>query len=656
MRLCGKFCAATSMGARPSSKLLVVPLLLLWVLAGASAPGAEVRVVDDWDRTLSLEGPARRVVPLYGAFSEMLFAMGAGEQVVARTRADHHPPGIRSLPSVGTHMRPNVEMVLGLKPDLVVQSASRRAATAEMDRLQHAGIPVAVFHPDDFPSIYSTIGRLGVLTGRSEEASAVVDGMRRRLDRVARKLASRSRRPRVFFEVRGQPLTAAGRGSVVDEIITAAGGENVVRVERSMVRFDLEALLLEDPDYYIVQQGPMNRNPMEPSRRPHYSRLAAVKEGRVLWVDESIFSRPGPRCVEAVEKLASALHPDAFSGSSPSLNPPPSAESSPAPPSGTGEPPREKLRWETVRRSLLLPLARLVFFIAIGLLAGNVIEALGWTRPLGRVAGPFLRWGRLGNHSGVAFMSAFFSGVTANTMLMNAYREEKLSRRELYFASMVNTLPSYFLHLPTTFFILLPLVKTAGALYLGVTLGAALLRTVALLLAGRWALPAPSSSWETKSVQGRRKKVLADAWRKFKKRFVKILLLTLPIYTAFFFLNHYGFFRWMEEMVARVVVLRAIPLEALSVVVFQAMAEFAAGAAAAGALLDAGTLTVKATVLALLAGNLISTPVRALRHQLPHYMGIYTPSLGLSLLVVNQAVRVASVLAAAVLFYVFYPG
>jgi hypothetical protein len=385
--------------------------------------------------------------------------------------------------------------------------------------------------------------------------------------------------------------------------------------------------------------------------------LTAVKEGRVLWVDESIFSRPGPRIVEAVEKLAAILYPERFGEGALQSSGNENASGAPGEPVVQATGARSSLSLETIYQRLVKPLVRLSVFIAIGLLIGNLIEGLQWTHHLGRLARPLLRWGHLSDHSAVAFMAAFFSGVTANTMLMNAYREEKLNRKELYFSSLVNTLPSFFLHLPTTFFILLPLVRMAGVLYLGVTLLATLVRTICLLMVSRYVLPRRDydlPAHERSKLQ--KGEILQKTWKKFKKRFSKILLLTLPIYTLFFFLNHYGLFRWLEDQLAKLVSIRVIPIDALSVVVFQVMTEFAAGAAAAGALLDSGTLTVKTTVLALLIGNIISTPVRALRHQLPYYMGIYSPRLGLSLLLVNQSARVLSVFLMMLAFYWFYWG
>jgi iron complex transport system substrate-binding protein len=116
----------------------------------------------------------------------------------------------------------------------------------------------------------------------------------------------------VFFEVRPEPLTAAGRGSIVQQNITAAGAENTVKSEKAIVHYSFEALLVTDPDVYIVQRGPMSRNPVAPKNRPHFDQLRSVRKGKVIYVDEYLFSRPGPRCVEAVEQLARELYPDRF--------------------------------------------------------------------------------------------------------------------------------------------------------------------------------------------------------------------------------------------------------------------------------------------------------------------------------------------------------
>lgn len=311
-------------------------LLTVLVFLGAIecfflVPAFAMQVSDDQGRIISLEKPAQRIIPLYGAFAEMLFAIGAGEQVIARTQADAFPEGVKMLPSVGTHMKPNVEMIIGLKPDLVIQSASRREAIPGMDSLEQAGIPVAVFAPRSFSGIFATISRLGQLTGRQQQAESLLEDLRKRLARVQfhlglnqaesvlagtdKRILARctiKRRRTVFFEVRAEPLTAAGQGSMVQDILNLAGANNVVKSEKSLLIYNLESLLLSDPDFYLVQTGPMNRNPVDPRKRVHFEKLRAMRDGNVLYVDEFLYSRPGPRCVDAVEQLAATLYPECF--------------------------------------------------------------------------------------------------------------------------------------------------------------------------------------------------------------------------------------------------------------------------------------------------------------------------------------------------------
>ncbi len=256
-------------------------------------------ITDDLGVEIVLEAPARRVVALYPAFEEMLLSMGLGERIIGRSAN-----GVSDALPVGTHMRPSVELVLSLNPDLVVQLGGRAGALPPLERLRALGTPVAVFNPKDVAGIFSVIERLGVLLGEEARSGALVAKMRQRLEAVAGRRPAGAARPRVVFEVRYPNLLAIGQGSVVNDVIWLAGGQNAVEVEKRFARLSEEALLTLDPDVYVAQQGPMNPEPGSVEARPHFGTLKAVQEGRVLVVDEGLFSRPGPRVVEAVEQLA----------------------------------------------------------------------------------------------------------------------------------------------------------------------------------------------------------------------------------------------------------------------------------------------------------------------------------------------------------------
>ena len=313
--------------------------------------------------------------------------------------------------------------------------------------------------------------------------------------------------------------------------------------------------------------------------------------------------------------------------------------------------------WPTAGRRLLVPLLRMLGFILVGLVAGQAIEILGWTRRLALLARPLFSFSRLGDRCGAAFTAAFFSGVTANAMLVEHFQEGRITRRQLFLTNFINQLPAFFLHLPTTFFIVVPLTKTAGLLYFLLTFLAAALRTVLLALAGRLCLPPLAG--DTLSARGgtaqspaaARPDLLRALRRKLPRRMLNIVIYVIPIYIAVFILNHMGLFAFTREWLARFVVTAVVPVESLSVVILSFVAEFTSGFAAAGALLDAGVLNVKQTVLALLTGNILAFPIRALRHQLPHYMGIFQPRLGTQLLITGQILRITSLIVVGSIYY-----
>ena len=282
----------------------LLPLLTLPQLpAEAVSP---VSLDDGRGHAVTLQGPARRIVPLYAAFSGIVSALGAEETLVARTVADRDSAR-GSLPVVGTHMAPNIERIAALRPDIVLQLVGRKEAARQSDALRALGIPVLDLEMSSFEDLFAVTRLLGRLLDRKDEAEALCARWRTRLDAVAASLAGVAP-VRVFYEVRYPNLLAAGRDSIVNDIIERAGGVNVVSQARKLVRFNEEALLVAAPEAYILQRGPMNPAPQPPEQRAHFQGLKAVRQGRVLVVEEERFARPGPASVDAVEELARWLH------------------------------------------------------------------------------------------------------------------------------------------------------------------------------------------------------------------------------------------------------------------------------------------------------------------------------------------------------------
>jgi hypothetical protein len=303
---------------------------------------------------------------------------------------------------------------------------------------------------------------------------------------------------------------------------------------------------------------------------------------------------------------------------------------------------------------LVWPLMRILFFVAIGLIVANLIESLKWTNQLATLARPLIRLGNLSAITGASFSMAFVSGVSANTMLAEALDKDQLEKKEMVLANLFNSLPRYFLHLPTVFFLTVPLIKGAAVIYVGITFFAALLQTLAVVAVSRILLPKPALA--VTSTPQKKKKIswrqaIDKSLKRLKKRMKKICMFMVPVYILFFVLSRFGIFDRLEEVFAGAWFLSWLHPQSLGIVILHVTAEFSAGLAAASVLLANNSLGIREVVLALLAGNILASPIRAIRHQLPYYMGIFPPRLAVELVALAQVVRAACVIIIGFSYY-----
>lgn len=318
----------------------------------------------------------------------------------------------------------------------------------------------------------------------------------------------------------------------------------------------------------------------------------------------------------------------------------------------------DTVQWHMVWRRMLVPLVRLLAFITLGLAVGQMIEAAGWTGKIGKLGAPLFRFAHLGPQCSAAFSTAFISGTAANAMLYEFWQDGKISRHQLILTSLANQLPAFFLHLPTTVFIVLPLTGWAGGLYFILTFLAALIRLATVLFWGRFRQAADEQAWTRRDPappsRDKRRGVLKAIGEKLPRRLTTVTTYVVPIYIAVFLLNSAGVFDWTRRWLAHWVSDRFVPVEALSLVVLGFAAEFTSGFAAAGAMLQEGVITVKQAVMALLVGNVVAFPIRALRHQLPRLMGIFSPKLGLQILLLGQGFRIVSLILVGGAYYLLF--
>lgn len=307
---------------------------------------------------------------------------------------------------------------------------------------------------------------------------------------------------------------------------------------------------------------------------------------------------------------------------------------------------------------LFWPLFRMLGYISIGLFVANLIESLNWTSKIATLARPLLRLGNLSDISSASFTMALFSGISANTMLSEAYEQRKISKKELILANLFNSLPTYFLHMPTVFFITVPMIKGAAIIYVGITFGAAIFRTLSILIISRFVLPRPVPQDDVK-VEGPKEAgggwngIVKKSWTRFKRRMRTVVRFTIPIYILIFWLHQAGIFTSMEKTMATYFSFFSwLSPQSMGIITLQVAAEFTAGLAAAGALLQAGSMTYREIILALLVGNILSSPIRAIRHQFPYYAGIFKPKVAAELIIYNQVFRVGSLILVGSIYFV----
>jgi iron complex transport system substrate-binding protein len=266
--------------------------------------------------TVSLPAKARRVVSLSPAITEILYAAGAGPAVVGVTTYCNFPAKAQAVAKIGG-FSPNtvsVEAIVALKPDLVVGELSAHGQLAA--GFERSGVRFAALPQTDFESVFQAIELLGRVAGDEPKSKALVASLRARMEAIRVKTASipSGKRPVVFWETWDEPLMSVGPKSFTGQIIEAAGGRNCFHDSQAdwpVVSF--EAVLARDPDFIMAADSHgAALTPERLARRPGWSALKAVRSGHVVLLDGDIVSRPGPRLVDALERIAAVLYPELF--------------------------------------------------------------------------------------------------------------------------------------------------------------------------------------------------------------------------------------------------------------------------------------------------------------------------------------------------------
>ena len=306
------------MAAYPK-KLILLAALVAVTLAASGSPVIADRPAAEGRQVSGNSGaPVTRIISLVPALTEMLFAIGAGPQVIAVSSYDEFPPAVEALPSVGALLDPDVERILALRPDLVLTYGSQSGLEVQLAR---AGIRTFTYRHGGVAGVLQALRDLGAATGHAADGESKAREIQAQLDAVRARVRP-YRRPRTLLVFSRQPqslqqMYVSGGIGFLDDILQIAGGANVFAdVRRESVQPSHETLLARAPEAIVeIHATGMMATADVRRERSLWATLAsipAVRSGRIHFLDGSYLVVPGPRMGLAAETLARTLHPEAF--------------------------------------------------------------------------------------------------------------------------------------------------------------------------------------------------------------------------------------------------------------------------------------------------------------------------------------------------------
>jgi iron complex transport system substrate-binding protein len=280
-----------------------------------------VTLVDYLGNVVTLTSPPERIVSLAPSNTEMLFAVGAGDNVIGVTDFCNYPYNFTAwieagnMTSIGNYYSPSVEPIVALHPDLVLASTGSLDATTNLKAL---GYNVLVLEAKTIDGVLQDILLVGRATGNDVEAGVVVSEIRQRIDVIAKQAATATTTPKVYHEVWNEPIMSAGPGTFIDELITLAGGENIFNdATTSWPTASSEVIIEKNPDVMFFPDmymgvGNFYETIENVASRPGWDTITAVKNNALYEINADIISRSGPRLVDALEDIAKMVHPEIF--------------------------------------------------------------------------------------------------------------------------------------------------------------------------------------------------------------------------------------------------------------------------------------------------------------------------------------------------------
>lgn len=280
-------------------------IVLAAALAAACSNAGAISVVDDRGEHVVLAAPAQRIVALAPSITELVFAAGAGDRLVAVARYSDFPPQARLIAQIGDASRIDIERVLSLKPDLVIAWKTGNHA-GDYERLKQLGLAVFVAEPDRLHAIGRLVRTIGALAGTGAAAMQTADGFERAVEALAVQYRKRAVVP-VFYEIWHSPLMTVNGSHLISDVIALCGGRNVFGAVPALTPVvSLESVIAAQPA--AVLGGSSATNPDEfAAQWQRDSQLMALKRVRTIYVDPDLIQRQSPRVIEGARAVCTEL-------------------------------------------------------------------------------------------------------------------------------------------------------------------------------------------------------------------------------------------------------------------------------------------------------------------------------------------------------------
>lgn len=293
----------------------VLLLAALCVIAACSSPPhtsdetKRQNFTDGIGRTVAIVPHPQRIISLAPNLTETLFALGLGDRLIGVTAFCDFPAEAQTKEKIGDTLRPNLERIIALKPDLVLVSTSSQLETLTR-RLDELKIPVYVTNPRTIAEVVASIRALGEITGATARTTEITAEMERRINAVRQRVAGWPK-PRVLYALQNNPLIAAGRNTFINDLINLAGGQSISGEETTdYPQFSRETVVARAPEVIVASESHGHVLVDLDTLRRDFAVTPAVRQNRIEIVTTDLIDRPGPRIVDGLEQMMRALHPE----------------------------------------------------------------------------------------------------------------------------------------------------------------------------------------------------------------------------------------------------------------------------------------------------------------------------------------------------------